>query len=105
MRRRRQSLPTSFRALVEAGGPPGMVRRAMAVAAAQERRFWLGVLMSVQRRGGHDLDASEAALLAVYIRELRRQLHIRPAQKTVRAQTRERVRRYRERQRERVQAS
>jgi hypothetical protein len=90
-------LPKTFGALVRAGGPERLAREAAERAAQLERRFWLDVLESLK----YVNDSIEAAILAGYLRDLRRKLGGKAPRdrEVVRAQTRERVRRYRERRR------
>ena len=88
--------------LVAAGGPEALARRAAAEAAekaaALERQFWLRVLERWQRNNEPD-DLCISVQVSMYIRELRRKLGLKPPKELIRAQTREPVRRFRERQR------
>jgi hypothetical protein len=87
--------------LVMAGGPETLARHAAGEAAEKaatlERRFWLGVLERWQRNNEPD-DLYINAQVRMYIRELRRKLGLKPPKELIREQTRERVRRFRERQ-------
>jgi hypothetical protein len=87
----------TFAELVHAGGPEALARAAAKRAAQAERRFWLEQLERLPPE-------PDNMLLFCYVHELRRKLGI-PAPKTpkdmdlIRRQTRDRVRRFRERQR------
>jgi hypothetical protein len=83
--------PTTFRALVRAGGPERFVREVAEQAAQAERRRWLESL----EQGSSPKDAGLAELRARYIRDLRRQLGLGQSPAVVREQTRERVQRKR----------
>ena len=89
----------TFEQLIAAGGPEGLVRQAKsdaAKAAARETRaFWLRVLE--QTKLADDISQFKRALYHRYLSELRRRLGIKPTKATIRAQTRERVRRFRAR--------
>jgi hypothetical protein len=89
-------MPESLPDLIRAGGPESLVREAARAAATEARRFWLDVL---ERLDLADCDVMSGAMFAGYIRDLRRRLGVGPSAETVREQTRERVRRFRERQR------
>jgi hypothetical protein len=96
MSRKRYTMPLTLPDLIRAGGPETLARRAAHEAAQTERRFWLRVLskLDLAEDGG-----MVAATVMVWLRTLRKQLRI-PAPRDkdlIRAQTRERVRRYRER--------
>jgi hypothetical protein len=88
-------LPETFEELVRAGGPEGMARAAAERAANEERQFWLDILEGMKPPD----DAWVDMYRSTYIRDLRRRLSIKPSVEIVRAQTRERVRRLRERRR------
>ena len=96
-RRRSKRLPMTVGELIEAGGPETLARHAATEAAEKaatlERKFWLGVLERWQRKNELDLNVT------LYIRELRRKLGKKPPKELIREQTRERVRRFRERSR------
>jgi hypothetical protein len=89
--------------LIKRGGPEGLVREAMREAAEraakETREFWLDVLEWLNLPD--DSSPHLRAIHADYIRQLRRRLGIKPSPATVREQTRERVRRFRARQRQR----
>jgi hypothetical protein len=97
-RSKRLRLPRSLNRLIAAGGPETFARTAAAIAAAiaarQEREFWLGVLEGVDQ---DDLDLHPRVLCSMYIRDLRRKLRLRQPKEVIREQTRLRVRRFRER--------
>jgi hypothetical protein len=99
MRSRKWQFPITLDGLIEAGGPETLVRHAAEEAAESaariEREFWLGVLEGVVVDG--DDDVITRSIHESYIRDLRRKLGIRPPKEVIREQTRERVRRYRER--------
>ena len=88
--------------LMAAGGPEALARRAAAEAAekaaALERQFWLRVLERWRRNNEPD-DLCIGVQVSMYIRKLRRKLGLKPPKELIREQTRERVRRFRERQR------
>jgi hypothetical protein len=86
-------LPTTFAKLVKLGGPEHFAREESERAARRERTFWLGVLESWA------VD-NDDWLCRIWIRDLRRRLGIKQPRdlETIRAQTRERVRRFRQRQ-------
>ena len=85
--------------LIVAGGPEAMARQAAERAAQQERRLWLDVLEDIQQC---ELDLTDTVYVALQISNLRRRLGIGQPKDVIRAQTRERVRQYRIRQRERA---
>jgi hypothetical protein len=97
MRRSRVTqLPVTLPELIQVGGPEALARRAAQEAAQRERRFWFEVLDSLEPNAA---DSMSSVIVMGWLRILRRQLHI-PAPRDkdlIRAQTRERVRRYRER--------
>jgi hypothetical protein len=74
--------------LADAGGPETLARE----AAQNERRQWLDVLEAIP-------EAKRPDIVHGWIGDLRRKLGLRQAKDVIRKQTRERVRRYRERQR------
>jgi hypothetical protein len=78
--------------LADAGGPETLARKAAREAAQSERRLWLDVLEAIP-------GAQRPDIAHWWARDLRRKLGLRQPKDVVRAQTRERVRRYRERQR------
>jgi hypothetical protein len=78
-------------------GMAGLERRAAEEAIKREREGWLPML---EKFAAHDdLDWRHRVLVESEVRRLRRLLGIKPTLDERRAQTRERVRRYRERQR------
>jgi hypothetical protein len=95
-----RSLPLSLYELGRSGGPNAMIRQAELEAGDQEARFWLEVLESqlpqIPIEDGDDIMLS--AIVHGWIKSLRQRLGLRPSPDVIRAQTRERVRRYRERQ-------
>ena len=96
--KRRPKLPTSLDELIEAGGPEAFAKQEAKQAARRERQLWLGVLERLElNRLNSDQQVIMISIVESYIRELRRRLGIRPPRETVRAQTRERVRRFRAR--------
>lgn len=78
------------------GGPFALVEQAERRAGDEEARFWLDVLEACDISEAH---FSLQILVPSWIKSLRKRLGVRPTPDTVRAQTRERVRRYRERMR------
>ena len=96
---RSAALPKTFAQLVRRGGPERFVREAAREAAdhaaREEREFWLATLEQMVQPD----DAIANVTLGLYIRDLRRRLGLRQPPDVVRAQTRERVRRFRRRQR------
>jgi hypothetical protein len=76
--------------LADAGGPETLAKRAAEQAAQAERHRWLDVLEGIPER---------PEIVSGWINGLRRKLGLRQSRDTIRMQTRERVRRYRERQR------
>jgi hypothetical protein len=80
---------------MEVGGPEEMARTAAAAVMRSERELWLGWLESMEPFA--DLQSESARQM--YIHNLRRKLRLGVAPDIKRAQTRERVRRFRERQR------
>jgi hypothetical protein len=94
-RRRSKRPPMTVHELVMAGGPERLAREAADVAAREQRQFWLSVLEEHAKRD--DLDDDDRMMCELYIRELRRKLGIAPPKDVIREQTRERVRRLRER--------
>jgi hypothetical protein len=93
--------PDTWLDLIRAGGPEVYMRAAGLRAARQaelhEARRWLAVLEDADPG-----DAQIAAAVAGYIKRLRRILGVRPPIDEVRAQTRERVRRFRAKSRART---
>jgi hypothetical protein len=93
----RRRFPMSLDELFRAGGPQALIREAERQAGDNEARFWLSVLETA----GPRLEGAENLLLPVMvqaqIRSLRKRLGLKPPIKEVRAKTRERVRRHRER--------
>jgi hypothetical protein len=93
---RRVTLPLTLSDLIKAGGPETLARRAAEKAGQEERRFWFNVLKNLEPiKDG----STGSAIVMTWLRTLRRQLRI-PAPRDkdlIRAQTRERVRRYRAR--------
>jgi hypothetical protein len=83
--------------LIAAGGPEAFAEAAEE-AATSERQFWLRALERWQRDNEPDYGHIGVSVI-MYIRELRRKLGIKPPKELIREQTRERVRRFRERQR------
>ena len=85
--------------LARSGGPNAMIRQAELEAGDQEARFWLEVLESqvpqIPIEDGDDILLS--AIAQGWIKSLRQRLGLRPSPETIRAQTRERVRRFRAR--------
>ncbi|MGE5242298.1 MAG: hypothetical protein ACM3NI_11680 [Bacteroidota bacterium] len=100
--------------LLEAGGVRRFEREAVAAAKAHAlevtRRTWLDVLERWEsewfdrflHKKPRDRDYDEIAYVTLEIQTLRRALRIKPSAETVRQQTRDRVRAYRERQRNRA---
>jgi hypothetical protein len=84
-------VPKTVAELVEAGGPEGLARAAAREAAAKTRRFWLDVLEGIP-------EAERDFIVQMYIGGLRRRLGLHQPKDVIRAQTRERVRRFRARQ-------
>jgi hypothetical protein len=74
--------------LHDAGGPETLAQE----AAQSERRRWLDVLEDVP-------EAKRPDIVYRWIGDLRRKLGLRRSKNIIRAQTRDRVRRYRERKR------
>jgi hypothetical protein len=90
----RVTFPATWDELVEAGGPDAFIRRAEREAGDHEARNWLATLE------GHKLNPDDGLLYCIvesWIKSLRRRLHEHPSPEAVRAQTRERVRQFRER--------
>jgi hypothetical protein len=88
-------LPRNLGELIEAGGVEALVQAAGEQAMRREREFWLPVLERYKLPEGADI--FDQLALRGYIASLRRQLGIKPDLATVRAQTRERVRKHRQR--------
>jgi hypothetical protein len=92
----RRRIPITIEELFAAGGPQALIREAEKRAGDGEARFWLSVLETV----GPRLEGAENLLLPVMvqaeIRSLRKRLGLKPPIEEIRAQTRERVRRFRE---------
>jgi hypothetical protein len=87
--------------LIKAGGPETLAQKAAEEAARKERQRWLKTLsewLKVYKDNDYTLRR-----LRQYIDSLRRKLGIRQSAKVKRTQTRERVRRFRERQREQIE--
>ena len=80
---------------MEVGGPEEMARTAAAAVMRSERELWLGWLESIEPFA----DIQSESARQMYIRGLRRKLKLDAPPEIKRAQTRERVRRFRERQR------
>jgi hypothetical protein len=76
--------------LADAGGPEALAKRAAEQAAQSERRRWLDTLEALPQRPD---------IVCGWINNLRRRLRLRQPKDVIRMQTRERVRRYRERKR------
>jgi hypothetical protein len=100
--RRNAPYAMSLAALRKAGGPERLAQRAAEQAVTEERKHWLELLLNIKAT----LDAcndpddfDDRVYVEMQIKELRRRLGIATPIETVRAQTRERVRRFRERQR------
>jgi uncharacterized protein (DUF2267 family) len=91
-------LPMTIADLIKAGGPETFARQAAHKAAQGERRFWLRVLEQVDLEEVNRRDSYEAAVVTAWIKSLRRQINVKPSPEVIRAQTRERVRRFRSRQ-------
>jgi hypothetical protein len=96
-RSKSKRLPLTIHDLVMAGGPEGLAREAAEAAARTERKFWLDVLVGMKL--DDDADPWDHAMRSDYIRALRRKLGIKLPKNVIRGQTRERVRRHRERRR------
>jgi hypothetical protein len=90
-------LPMTISDLIKAGGPETFARQAAHKAAQSERRFWLGVLEQVDLEELEQQDLYAAVTVSAWIRSLRRQVNVKPSPEVIRAQTRERVRRFRSR--------
>lgn len=84
--------------MVRCGGVSGLEREAANRIIAQERRFWLPVLEACLDRCDGKTDLYAIAYLTGEISRLRRLLGISPSLEQRRAQTRDRVRRWRARQ-------
>jgi hypothetical protein len=78
--------------LADAGGPETLARKAAQEAAQNERRLWLDLLVAIP-------EGKRPDIVYWWISDLRRKLGLRQPKDVIRMQTRERVRRYRERQR------
>jgi hypothetical protein len=99
-------LPLTLRELIKSGGPIPLVRaageRARRDAVLEEARSWLDTLMQqrivLDPTSSFD-DTTLAGMIEDYIRSLRRILHQRSPLDERRAQTRARVRRFRQRNR------
>ena len=98
--RKRRHPPTTFDELVRAGGPEALAQLAAHLAAQEaaqeERRFWLDLLKRMQP--DETWPMTSAAIYQGYVQQLRRRLGIPVPKDEVRAQTRSRARRFRERQ-------
>jgi hypothetical protein len=78
--------------LIRMGGPLALIEQAKRRAGELEGRFWLGVLESLEI---DDDGGIRHIIVPRWIKELRRRLGVAPSRTEVRAQTRERVRRFR----------
>jgi hypothetical protein len=95
-----QVLPMSLDELVRIpGGPFALIEQAEQRAGDEVASFWLGVLeQHVPQIPVEDMgDVMLSAIAQSWIKSLRKRLGIRPSPDEVRAQTRERVRRFRAR--------
>jgi hypothetical protein len=90
--------PMSLDELVRGGGVSGLEREAANRAIAQERRFWLPVLEACLDRCDGKTDLHAIMYLTGEVSRLRRLLGVSTSLEWRRAKTRERVRRWRERQ-------
>jgi hypothetical protein len=88
-----------FAALIAAGGPMAKVREAADETARREAAFWALAIadMLAREKASSDADPVAVATMDNWLKELRRLADIKPAPEKVRAQTRERGRRSRER--------
>lgn len=89
-----EALPMTLEELLPVGGPLALIAQAERRVGDQEASFWLGVLEAPE------IDVSDALAAVVvpsWIRSLRRRLGVTPSPAAIRAQTRERVRRFRAR--------
>jgi hypothetical protein len=84
----------NLRELIEAGGVEALVQAAGERAMRCEREFWLPVLERYKLPEGADI--FDQLTLQIYIASVRRKLGIKPDADTIRAQTRERVRKHRQ---------
>ena len=95
------SLPTTLSERIASGGPGALIRRAAAraakEAATREGLFWLAVLEEIAAKSTVGDDPGDQAYVTGTIRALRRRFGLKRPLEEVRAQTRERVRRHRER--------
>jgi hypothetical protein len=96
--------PLTLQDLIRCGGVEGLARQAARKAADAERRFWLPILENMADQLKPSGDSRDDLFLPGYleseIRTLRRMTGIPAAPERKRAQTRERVRRWRQKQRE-----
>ena len=92
----RRRIPMTLDELFAVGGPLALIRVAARRAGDSEARLWLNVLEAATPK----LHAGENLVPHVTVqdemRSLRKRLGIRPPIEVVRAKTRERVRRFRE---------
>jgi hypothetical protein len=91
--------PKTLAQLIQRGGPEAFARGRARDAAQEERDFWLMWLEGMPEREIRDAGSSDAMMRELYIKALRRRLgkQRRVPIEVIRAQTRERVRRFRHR--------
>jgi hypothetical protein len=92
-----RALPMSLDELARSGGPNAMIQQVERQASDQEARFWLETLEAYWLATALVLDLPYTMILDSWIKSLRRRLGVKPTPEAIRAQTRERVRRFRER--------
>ena len=95
------ALPTTLEDLIRQGGPLTCIQEVERQAGDAEARFWLGVLEVLAPPSGEDMRTLMMfETVQMWVKTMRRRLGIKPTPEAVRAQTRERVRRYRARKAE-----
>jgi len=87
--------------LIDAGGPMAFVRKAAEEAARQEAEQWAEIVASALAKyeASGNPELTVVLMMQSWLKQMRRIAGMKPSVDEVRAQTRERVRRYRERQR------
>ena len=88
----------SIRDLLDQGGVNAKIRQAEKQAGDEEARFWLSMLEEWLAQMPAWENADGAILTAIahrWVKSLRKRLLVKPTAEAVRAQTRERVRRFR----------
>jgi hypothetical protein len=93
----RRRIPMALDELFRAGGPQALIREAERRARDDEARFWLSVLETAGPRFEGDENLLLPVMVQAEIRSPRKRLGLKPPIEKIRAQTRERVRRHRER--------